>query len=318
LAQYIIRRLWTAIPVLLLITFITFVMIDLAPGDPLDYMVDAGGGGIQNREAMREALGLNKPVVVRYVIWLRQLAGGHLGYSGMTSMPVERVLGPRLAPTLLLMVTAMVFSIGIGVPMGVISALRQYSVLDHIITLFAFTWISIPGFFAAMGALYIFSLKFPLFPPFGMRTPTGAQNEILDIGWHLVLPALVLGLEHLATYVRYSRASMLEVLHQDYVTTARGKGLPERTVILRHALRTALLPLLTVIGLQLPSLFGGAVLIESIFAWPGMGSIAVQAATTRDYSTIMAFNLITASLVMAANLLTDISYAIADPRIRYS
>ena len=319
MGAYILRRLWTSIPVLFLITFITFLMINAAPGDPIDFMVDPEmGGSAANREALREALGLDKPLMVRYLIWLKEIAQGHLGYSGMTSMPVARVLSSRILPTVLLMTTAMAFSLLVGIPLGVIAALRQYTWVDNLITIFAFTWISIPGFFAALAALYVFALKLDIFPTFGMTTLTGSPNPLMDVLWHLVLPASVLGLEHLAAYVRYTRSSMLEVIRQDYVTTARAKGLPQRLVIMRHAFRTALLPILTIIGLQLPSLFGGAVLIETIFSWPGMGSLSVEAVSIRDYPTIMAFNLITALLVMGSNLITDISYHLADPRVRYT
>jgi len=210
----------------------------------------------------------------------------------------------------------MVFSILIGVPLGVISALRQYSFTDNVISVLAFIWIALPGFFLALGALFLFSLKVPLFPPFGMKTPIGTDHPILDVLWHLLLPTLVLGLSHLATYVRYTRASMLDVLHEDYVRTARAKGLREQAVVYGHALRTALIPLVTVISLRLPSLFGGAVLIETIFGWPGLGRLSVRAIATRDYPSIMAFNLITALSVMVAYTLADIAYGFVDPRIR--
>ena len=316
--RYILRRLWTSIPVLLIITAITFLMINLAPGDMLDFMFEPGeGGSIENIEALREALGLNKPIHVRYAIWLGRLLRGHLGYSGMTSMPVTRVIKANLGSTLILMASAMIFSIGLGIPLGVISALRRYSLIDNVISLFSFVWIALPGFFLALGALYLFSLKIPLFPAFGMRTPVGSDNPTLDLLHHLVLPTIVLGLSHLAAYVRYTRSSVLEVLNEDFVRTARAKGLRERVVIYGHAVRAALIPLVTVISLRLPQLIGGAVLIETIFAWPGLGRISVRAIATRDYPSIMAFNLITALAVMAANMIADIAYGIVDPRIRY-
>lgn len=315
--QFLLRRLWTSVPVLFLITLITFLMINLAPGDPLDYMFDGERVTLANKDALRQQLGLDQPLPIRYLLWLKEVVTGNLGYSGFTSLPVARVLGIRIGPTLLLMTTAMLISLIIGIPIGVISALRQYSWVDYAVTIFSLMWVSVPGFFAALAALYLFSLKLPIFPSFGMTSLTPTQEPILDIAWHLALPATILGLENTAIFMRYTRASMLDVIRQDYITTARAKGLRERFVIYRHAFRNALLPLLTILGLQLPSLFGGAVLIETIFGWPGLGRISVEAVASRDYSTIMAFNLITAVLVLGSNLLTDISYAYIDPRIKY-
>jgi peptide/nickel transport system permease protein len=315
--QFIFRRLWTSIPVLFLITLITFLMINLAPGDPLDYMFDGERATLVNKEELRKQLGLDQPLPVRYFIWLKEVASGNLGYSGFTSLPVSRVLGIRIGPTLLLMSTAMLIALLIGIPIGIISALKQYSWVDYGVTLFSLLWVSIPGFFIALVALYLFSLKIPIFPSYGMMSVTGVTDPIQDVAWHLFLPATILGLESTAVFMRYTRSSMLEVVRQDYITTARAKGLKERLVVGQHAFRNALLPLLTIIGLQLPSLFGGAVLIETIFGWPGLGRISVEAVASRDYTTIMAFSLITAVLVLSANLLTDISYAYADPRIKF-
>lgn len=315
--QFVLRRLWTSVPVLFLITLITFLMINLAPGDPLDYMFSGESAALLNKEEIRKQLGLDQPLPIRYFIWLKEVVSGNLGYSGFTSLPVARVLSIRIGPTLLLMSTAMLISLLIGIPIGVLSALRQYSWIDYGVTVFSLLWVSVPGFFAALVALYLFSLKFPIFPSFGMTTVTGSSDPLADVLWHLALPATILGLENTAIFMRYTRASMLEVVRQDYITTARAKGLVERVVVFKHAFRNAMLPLLTILGLQLPSLVGGAVLIETIFGWPGLGRISVEAVASRDYTTIMAFNLITAVLVLGSNLLTDISYAYVDPRIKY-
>lgn len=317
MSQFILRRLWTSVPVLFLITLITFLMINLAPGDPLDYMFDGERANLGNKEEMRKQLGLDQPLPVRYLLWLKEVASGNLGYSGFTSLPVSRVLSIRIGPTLLLMSTALLIALVIGIPMGIISALKQHSWLDYGSTIFSLLWVSVPGFFAALVALYLFSLRIPIFPSFGMTSVTGATDPVQDVLWHLILPATILGLESTAIFLRYTRASMLEVIRQDYVTTARSKGLKERAVVYKHTFRNALLPLLTILGLQLPSLFGGAVLIETIFGWPGLGRISVEAVASRDYTTIMAFSLITAVLVLCSNLLTDISYAYIDPRIKY-
>lgn len=319
MSRYILRRLWTSVPVILLITAITFLFISLAPGDPIDAMIDPNAmtnSSPEAMEALRERLGLNDPVPVRYVKWLGQLVQGNLGYSYYSGMSVTRVIGTRLQATFLLMAVATSISLSIGVVFGIISALRQYSWIDYVLTTLAFFSVSMPGFFAALAALYIFSLKLDLFPTYGMMSRDPA-NPTLDVLLHLVLPATVLGLEGMATYLRYTRSSLLEVIRQDYVTTARAKGLAESVVIIRHAFRNALIPVITIIGLQLPRLFGGAVIIETIFAWPGMGLVSIESVTRRDYPVLMGINLLTAFLVLSANLITDITYAFIDPRIRY-
>ncbi len=318
MGRYVIRRLWTSLPVVVLITAITFLFVNLAPGDPIDAMIDPQtmNTSPEALAALREQLGLNDPIPVRYVKWLGQVVQGNLGYSYYTGIKVTRLIGQRIQATFLLMAAATLISLILGVIFGIISALRQYSWLDYMLTTFAFFSVSMPGFFAALAALFVLSLKFDLFPSYGM-TARGATNPTLDVLWHLVLPATVLGLEGMATYLRYTRSSMLDVVGQEYVTTARAKGLPERVVIVRHAFRNALIPIITIIGLQLPRLFGGAIIIETIFAWPGMGMMMIQSITRRDYPVLMGINLMTAFMVLAANLITDIIYAIVDPRIRY-
>jgi peptide/nickel transport system permease protein len=300
------------------VTVLVFVMINLAPGDPIAAMVppEMGLSG-PALDAYRESLGLDKPLPVRYAIWLGELAHGNLGYSYLSHRPVGRILLERLWPTLELTTTALAISIVLGVSLGIVSAVKQYSWLDYLLTLLSFVGVSTPGFFAAMGALYVFALKVGWFPTSGMVTP-GADLGPLDNLHHLALPAIVLGLERTAALVRYTRSSMLEVIRQDYITTARAKGVRERVVIGVHAFRNALIPLITVVGLSLPFLFSGAVFIEVIFSWPGMGSLAVNAISQRDYPVLMGFNLVAATIVLLANLLADLAYSFADPRIRYA
>jgi len=213
-----------------------------------------------------------------------------------------------------------VLSIVIGMPLGVYTALRQYSLADYSLTGFVFMGISVPGFFAAIAAVYIFAVRFGWFPTSGYSTPgaeMGAFARLLDILHHMALPALVLAVESSASIMRYTRASMLDVIRQDYITTARSKGLPPILVTTRHALRNALLPVITIIGLRLPSLFGGAIVIETIFNWPGMGRLYLEGVTTRDYNLIMGMVLISALVIVVSNLITDLTYAVADPRVRY-
>ncbi|NJN83366.1 MAG: ABC transporter permease [Caldilineaceae bacterium] len=314
---YILRRLLINIPVLIGITLITFIAYNLAPGDPIDAMVDPSV--VMDPvvlEARRKALGLDKPMMVRYGIWLSQALQGNLGYSYRSGEPVSERVGRRLPATLQLTVTALLIAIGLGIPLGVVSALRQYSRLDYTLTFFAFTGISTPNFWLALGAIYFFSLRLKLLPSHGMGDPD-ADFLVLERLRHLLLPALVLGLAGTASFLRYTRSSMLEVLSQDYMTTAKAKGLNPRAVLLRHGFRNALITIITVIGLSLPALVGGSIIVEHIFAWPGMGQLAISAINQRDYPILMGVALIASLVVLFSNLLTDVAYAIVDPRIRY-
>ena len=320
MGQYLLRRLVVSLPVLIGITLATYFIINLAPGDPVSALVNpeilasAGPGYL---EQQRELLGLNKPVPVRYALWLKELASGNLGFSLIDRQPISHKIAERIWPTLRLMTVALLISIIIAIPLGVLSAIRQYSFIDYLSTVLGFTAISIPSFFLSLAMIYVFALKLSWLPTAGMAT-VGKPPSFPDALRHLILPATVLGLAEAAPLIRYTRSSMLEVIRQDYVTTARSKGLNERIVIYRHALRNALIPLVTVIALNLPRLLGGTVIVEAIFAWPGMGTLAIVAVRGRDYPVIMAINLISATLILASNLLADIIYAVVDPRIKYA
>ncbi len=320
MGQYLLRRLAISIPVLIGITLATYVIVNLAPGDPVTALISpeaAASLGPDWVAAQREQLGLNKPLPVRYVLWMRQILRGNLGFSAQDRQPISKKIRERLWPTLRLMGTALLLALLIAVPVGVISALRQYSVLDYIVTVAGFAAISVPSFFLGLAAIYVFALKLHWLPTSGLAT-VGRPHTFLDSLRHLILPATVLGLAQAAPLIRYVRSSMLEVIRQDYVNVARAKGLPERVVMYRHALRNALIPLVTVVALNLPLLLGGTVIIEQIFQWPGMGTLAITAVRGRDYPVIMAINLITACLILLCNLLADILYAVIDPRIKYS
>lgn len=316
---YILRRLVISIPILLGVTVITFVFINLVPGDYIDTLInpEKSSARREDLEALEEQLGLNKPAPVRYVLWMKELGQGNLGYSLSSQKPVTDEVGRRLVPTLKLMATSLVFAIVVGTGLGIISALRPYSVLDYLLTLAGFVWISVPSFFAAIVGIYFLAIKLPVFPVAGTgpagETHVGIHTQL----YYLLLPAAILGLERIAAFMRYARASMLEVMRQDYVTVARAKGLKEWRIIAGHSFRNALLPLITVIGLSLPSLLGGSVVIESIFGWPGLGTYSISAVTQRDYPVIMGINFIAAVLVLLSNLLADVAYAFVDPRIRY-
>ncbi len=316
---FILRRLLIAIPVLIGVTVVTYGFISMAPGDPVTALLDPeqmaslGPGWVEQQKA---ALGLDKPVPVRYALWLKELARGNLGYSAVDRRPVNEKLGERLGPTLRLMFTALLIAVLVGVPIGVLAAVKQYSWLDYVSNLAGLAVISIPGFFLGLMAIYVFALKLQVLPTAGMAT-VGEEPSLLDQLRHLILPALVLGLAEAAPIIRYARSSMLEVIHQDYVRVARAKGLPEWVVLGVHALRNALIPLITVVALQLPALVGGAVIIEQIFNWPGMGSLAISAIFSRDYPTIMAINLLSAFIIIASSLVADVLYAVVDPRVHY-
>lgn len=319
MGKYILRRLLISIPILFGITIIDFTFINLAPGDPIMAMVSAESGSAQgavDAERLRRNLGLDKPVAVRYVTWLSEIARGNFGVSFSSKRPVLDRITERLGPTLLLTMTAMIISLLVGIPLGSIAALRQYSKLDYVLTVVAFTGISVPNFFLAMGAISIFTLQLRLLPAFGMST-VGEPFSVLDRLRYLAMPAFILGLSNMAAIMRYGRTSLLEVLNQDYIITARAKGLGEFFVLARHAFRNALLPLITILALRLPGLFSGSVIIETIYSWPGIGQLSIEAINQRDYPQIMGLLFVTAVLVLLANLIADIAYAYADPRVRY-
>jgi peptide/nickel transport system permease protein len=319
MGKYILRRLVISIPTLLGVTILVFLFINLAPGDPITAMLSpeqVAGMGADSLRAERERLGLNQPIPVRYLIWLKELMRGNWGYSIQFQKPVLQRVTDRLSATLRLTLASLLVSLLLGVPIGILSAVKQYSILDYLVTVSSFVGVSVPVFFLGLALIYIFSLKLSLLPPGGMQT-IGKPASVGDALAHLILPAMMLGLAATASFARYTRASMLDVIRQEYLQTARAKGLPEIRVLLRHAFPNALLPVITVSGLQLPNLFAGAVITETVFAWPGMGRLAIDAINYRDYPLLMGITTIFAILVLASNLLTDVAYAIADPRIRY-
>jgi len=313
--QYILRRLLISIPVLFGVTLIAYFIMTLAPGDAVDMLISPGLSP-QDIALKREALGLDEPVLVQYTKWLGELLHGNLGYSFTNRRPVLERIGERLGPTLILTLSSLLLSYLIAVPIGVLSAVRQYSTLDYVSTVFSFLGISAPAFFFGLLMIYFFALKLDWFPTGGMMT-IGAPSTFLDRLSHLVLPVIVLSLQNTGVVMRYTRSGMLEVIHQDYVRTARAKGLAERLVIYRHALRNALIPVITLAGVQFPFLLGGAIITEQIFNWPGMGRLAVDAINQRDYPTIMGINLLAATMVIVGNLFADVMYGVVDPRIRH-
>ncbi|MNW26009.1 Glutathione transport system permease protein GsiC [compost metagenome] len=314
--SYIIRRTMILIPVLIGITILNFIIINLAPGNPADLYVDPNATEA-SIEARKESLGLNDPLPVQYMKWLGRLVQGDLGYSMTSFEPVAKLIGERLGPTLSLGILSLILSLLIAIPIGIISAVKQNSKFDYLATGLSFVGTSIPNFFLGLALIYIFAVNLNVLPTGGMQT-LGSDGGLGDRIMHMILPATVLGISIAGRKVRYVRASMLDVLKQDYLRTARAKGLREFIVTNKHALRNALIPVITVIGMEIPLIFGGAIVTEQIFQWPGIGQLTLQSILSRDYATLMGLNLVAALVVLLANFMTDIAYSVADPRIKYN
>jgi peptide/nickel transport system permease protein len=320
MTRYFIRRLLESVPLLFLITVAVFVVLQVLPAGPLSVYENDPSLSVEDLQRLEERFGLHEPIPVRYLRWLGAIVQGNLGYSLVTQQPVIKMIGDRLTNTLFLMSAAFVVTLMIALPIGIISAVRQYSWLDHLGTTFSFIGYSVPTFWSGLMLIIIFSVKLrewglPALPASGMTT-LGTDGGIGDRLAHLVLPVAVLALFNSAHYSRFVRSSMLEVIRNDYVRTARAKGLSDNVVLWRHALKNASLPVVTVIALDLPMLFSGAIVTESIFAWPGMGRLFLDSAYRFDYAVLMGVVTITAGLVIASNLLADLLYAWLDPRIR--
>lgn len=324
MGRYVARRLIQAVPLLIVISAIIFGLLQAAPGGPMGAYVRRGNFSDEDLQRLEEKLGLHDPVYIQYLKWLGKVVRLDFGQSISERRPVSDSIRDRLPNTLYLMATAWVITILIAIPIGVLSAVRQYSKFDHAVTTFTFVGQSVPIFWLGLILILIFYLTLnnpftgePLLPAGGMYT-LGKGFSIRDRVEHLILPVMMLAASWVAWYSRFLRASMLEVIHHDYVRTARAKGLGERTVIMRHAFRNAAIPLVTLMALDLPLIFAGALFTEVIFAWPGMGRLFFQAADRRDYPLLMAIIMITATLIVLSNLLADVLYAWLDPRIRYS
>ncbi len=320
---YALRRLVLAVPLLVGITFISFAVIHLAPGEPVD--LQAGNmnakSSAQARQLLREMYGLDQPIAVQYWNWLGRLARLDFGRSfAPDGRPVLHKIGERLPVTLMLNIAELLIIVALAIPIGMASATRQYSLFDKVTTVFVFIGFATPDFWLALLLMILFGVELGWLPISGLRS----LNWEYMSGWrqqgdflsHLVLPILVATFGGLAGFSRYMRQSMLEVIRQDYIQSARAKGLSERVVIGKHALRNAMLPLVTILGLSLPGLIGGSVIVESIFAIPGMGQLMVQAVFERDYPVIMGNLVVVAVITLVANLLADIAYGVVDPRIR--
>ena len=318
MTNYILRRLLGVIPVLFGITLISFAIIHLAPGTPLGLTLDPKVSP-QIIKQMEKNYDLDKPLLVQYGLWIKKLFTGRL-YSFKDGRPVVEKILERLPATIMLNIVATLMIFSLAIPLGVFSAARQHSFLDNFTTVFAYIGISIPGFWLAylliLGVVKSFGL-----PVLGIRTFSLGEaafgKELVDRIWHLALPSFTLAITGIASLSRYMRGSFLEVIQQDYIRTARAKGLSEVDVYYRHGLKNAILPIVTIFGFLLPGLISGSVIIETVFAWPGIGRLAYQAVLARDYPVIMTITTISAFLVLLGNLFADILYAVVDPRIRF-
>ncbi len=311
--KYIIKRILIAIPVLFGITVIDYVLCSMA-GSPLAMLQTARV--TEEALALKEAaLGLDQPVYIQYFLWLKEIAVGNLGTSYKTYQPVSEMIAACVGPTLLLMGVSFLVSLLISLPAGIYSATHQYSKGDYTVVGGSFLASSVPSFFLSLVLIYFLTVRFGWLPSSGMTT-LGSDGGFWDVAAHMVMPVTVLAISMAGVNIRYFRSAMLEILQKDYLRTARSKGVGNFLVIYKHALRNALLTVITVLGMQLPTLFGGAVIVEQVFSWPGLGLMTMSAISNKDYPVIMGVCLFSAVIVLLGNLLTDILYAVADPTIQ--
>ncbi len=316
--QYLVRRLLQLIPTIVGISLVIFLIFAFAPGDPVSNNLDPHMSA-ERKQELRDKLHLNEPKYVQYGYWLKGVLQGDLGESFYYKQPVSQVMKDYIPNSFKLAVTSLVLGVIIAVPIGIVSATKQYSGFDSFFTIFALIGLSMPSFFFGLLLIKFLSVDLRLLPVSGMQTPGANFTGIaamLDQIKHMILPLIVLTLGSVASWMRYTRSSMLEVIRQDYIRTARAKGLKEKVVIYRHALRNALIPVITLLGFSIPGLFSGALLTETIFNWPGIGPVQLNAVNNRDYYLLMGTNMMLATLTLIGNLIADVAYALVDPRIR--
>ena len=317
---FLVRRLGYAAALVLAVLTLNFLLIRLAPGDPIETLAGQMGGITEEiRADLQQAYGLDKPLPAQLGIYLARVATGDLGHSYFFNLPVSQLIVERLPATLLLVLTSLLMAVAIGTVLGVLASRRPNGLLSQMITVVSVIGYSAPVFWTGMLLVILFASLIPILPVSGMRSAVVQQGWLtdrLDVARHLVLPSLSLAIVYLAQYARLTRASMLDVLGADYIRTARAKGLTENTVYFHHALRNALLPVITIIGLQFGNLLAGAIVVETVFNWPGLGRLAFDSVLRRDYPTLLGLLFFSSLLVILANQMTDIFYRLADPRIR--
>lgn len=323
MARYALRRVLQSIPILFILSVLLFAMVRAAPGGPLSTAYRNPNVTKEQIDLLKKQLGLDKPLPVQYVKWLGDMMQGDMGDSIKFRRPVSEMIAERIPNTLVLVGVSFLVTLIIALPVGILSARKPYSLFDYTATTLTFIGQSVPVYWLGLALILVFYVAIsnpstgkPLFPAGGMRT-IGGESSLMDLAWHLVLPVTALSASWAAWYSRFLRSSLMDVLHEDYVRTARAKGAADRLVYYKHALRNAILPLVTLIGLDLPSLFAGALFIETIFAWPGMGRLFWDAARGRDYPVLLAVVMIDAVIIIFCNILADLFYGILDPRVKY-
>ncbi|MGE0716621.1 MAG: ABC transporter permease [Alphaproteobacteria bacterium] len=314
MSGFLLRRFGQSAVLLVIVSMIGFGLLHLTPGGPLSQFANTPGMSEEDLQRLAEQMGLNRPLPVQYLEWFGRLLTGDWGKSYRDGTPVLLVIGSRLGATLELMITATLIAVLVGGLIGVLGAVRRYSIFDQLATVGAMVALSIPTFWFGLVVIYLFSVKLGVLPA-GNRAPIGSES-LIEYVHHLIGPSLVLGLVTTAHWSRFMRSSMLDVINQDYVRTARAKGVSERIVLVRHVLRNALLPMITLAGLELPTLLSGALVTETVFTWPGMGRLFLDSIGYRDYPVVMGLLTFTAILVIVGNLIADMLYVVADPRIR--
>jgi peptide/nickel transport system permease protein len=323
LAKYLVRRVLATIPVVIGVTLITFMLMHVTAGSYIPGVDLNPNLKPEDVEAIKRYLGLDRPLYIQYITWLVGIAHGDFGRSMTDGSLVSSHIFDRLPATLELTITAILIGVLISIPLGITGALRRGSKIDHALTAMSVGGFAIPAFWLGLLLILVFSVQFeawglPFLPSGGVMTPGTAGGDLLDRIVHLIMPATVLSFVYLSIWSRFTRSSMLEVLSQDYVRTARAKGMSERRVVYLHALRNAVIPLVTLVGLELPALVSGALVVEVVFSWPGIGKLLYERALATDYTTVLGVTTFAALLVVGGNLLADVLYALLDPRIRYA
>lgn len=323
MTTYILRRLIQTCIVIVILSYVCFFLMTLMPGDPVDMMISSNPKITTEDVARLRALyGLDQPSYVRYGHWISDILKGDLGYSRTYRVPVQELLGPRLVSTFILSLTALTFSLLVAVPIGIFSALRPGSKFDYAINFVSFAGISIPSFWLGIVCIIIFAVWIPLFPAGGTQTIGSSQlgfwGSLADRSWYLVLPVLSLSLQQIGRFARFTRSAMLESLRNDFIRTAKAKGLSRQIIIWRHAFRNALIPLITILALSISSIFSGAIITETVFAYQGVGKLTYDSIIGNDFNVAMVSFIISVAMVLLMNLVADILYGVADPRISYS
>ncbi len=318
MGRFLLKRFLLIVPVFFGITILVYLLATLAPGNAVDILMADPYSTLADMERKRVELGLELPVYVQYWNWLVQLLQGNLGNSFRTYLPVWSMIGIRIVPTLVLTVSATVLTLIISIPLGTLAAYRPYSPGDYFSTGISFVGVSTPNFFIALVLIYVFAVKLRILPMGGMFDTGSAGHNPGALVRHIIMPAVVLSIQQIGAFTRHMRSSVLEVLGEDYIRTAKSKGLSNFMVVLKHGMRNAMIPIVTLLGVNIPFLIGGAVVTEQIFGWPGLGSLMVQSILMRDYPVIMGITVVLSIAVLIGNIVVDVVYGLLDPRIRYN